>query len=340
MLHDKEPDWLNNLHKCGELAIVHDRANANIHAKLQDCGLAAIFVGYPDNHAGEACQFLNLKTKKLISSRTAIFLHKTYADYYNLANELISKVKSTTDGPEIDITATKHVTFADDIDIEMFDEPEHEPFDHLVDDLPYDPNHPLLESDIESVEYYNISSRGLRELQYLQTSYIIDGYEPHVANLTVFCNPPEAALNATIYDGSPDPKTYAEAMTSPDRQNWWEAMCTEFANMHTKQVWTIIPKSSIPNNRKVIGNSWVFVQKDDGRFLACTVAKGFSQIPGKDFQENHSPVINDTTFHSVLVLKILLKMEAGQFDIETAFLYGDLKEKLWMDLPDGYVDYI
>jgi hypothetical protein len=33
-------------------------------------------------------------------------------------------------------------------------------------------------------------------------------------------------------------------------------------------------------------------------------------------------------------------MEAGQFDIETAFLYGDLEEKLWMDLPDGYVDYI
>jgi hypothetical protein len=35
-----------------------------------------------------------------------------------------------------------------------------------------------------------------------------------------------------------------------------------------------------------------------------------------------------------------LKMEAGQFDIETAFLYGDLEEKLWMDFPDGYVDYI
>jgi hypothetical protein len=26
MLHDKQPDWLNNLHKFGELAIVHDGA--------------------------------------------------------------------------------------------------------------------------------------------------------------------------------------------------------------------------------------------------------------------------------------------------------------------------
>jgi hypothetical protein len=239
MLHDKQPDWLNNLHKFGELAIVHDGANANIRAKLQVHGLAAIFVGYPDNHVGEVCQFLNLKTKKLIPSRPAIFLHETYADYYNLAKELISKVKSTTDGPEIDITANKHVPFVDDMDIDMFDKPEHEPFEHLVDDLPYDPNHPLLESDTESVDFYNISSRGLRELQNLQTSYnheplqLIDGYEPHVANWTVFRNPPEAALNATIYDGSPDPKTYAKAMTSSDRQNWRDAMCTEFANIHT-----------------------------------------------------------------------------------------------------------
>jgi hypothetical protein len=75
-------------------------------------------------------------------------------------------------------------------------------------------------------------------------------------------------------------------------------------------------------------------------FRARTVAKGFTQIPGKDFQENHSPVINDTTFHTILVSKILLKLQAGQFDIETAFLYGELEEKLWMDLPEAYITYI
>jgi Reverse transcriptase (RNA-dependent DNA polymerase) len=56
-------------------------------------------------------------------------------------------------------------------------------------------------------------------------------------------------------------------------------MCTEFKNMHNKQVWTIIPRSS----RKIIGNRWVYVQKDDGRFRARTVAKGFTQIAGKYF---------------------------------------------------------
>jgi Reverse transcriptase (RNA-dependent DNA polymerase) len=194
----------------------------------------------------------------------------------------------------------------------------------------------------ENVDLHNILSHGLCELNNQQTSYNldplqhIDGYKPHIENLTVFQNPPEAALNATNYDGCPDPKTYAKAMTSHDCQNWWAAMCTEFASLHTKQVWKIIPKS---NNCKVIGNQWVFVQKDEGRLQAHTVAKVFTQIPGKDFQEI-SPVINDTTSHSVLVLKILLKEDAGQFNIETAFLYRELQEKLWMELPDGYVDYI
>ena len=33
-----------------------------------------------------------------------------------------------------------------------------------------------------------------------------------------------------------------------------------------------------------------------GVYRARLVAKGFSQIPGEDFTENFSPVINDMTF--------------------------------------------
>jgi hypothetical protein len=92
-------------------------------------------------------------------------------------------------------------------------------------------------------------------------------------------------------------------------------------------------KNSIPRSRKIVGNRWVFAQKDDGRSRARTVAKGFTQIPGRDFQENHSTVVNDTT---LLVLKIPLKLEAGKFYLETVFLYGELEDKIWMELPEGY----
>ncbi|HSN66223.1 MAG TPA: reverse transcriptase domain-containing protein, partial [Fusibacter sp.] len=129
------------------------------------------------------------------------------------------------------------------------------------------------------------------------------------------------------------------AIYSKEWKEWWKAISTEFYNMEAKGVWDICLKSKIPANRKVIGNRWVFSKKDDGRFRARTVAQGFSQIPGKDFQENYAPVVNDTTFRLTLVLKVLLGLESGQFDVETAFLYGDLDEELWMELPEGYDSY-
>ncbi|HSN67551.1 MAG TPA: reverse transcriptase domain-containing protein [Fusibacter sp.] len=110
--------------------------------------------------------------------------------------------------------------------------------------------------------------------------------------------------------------------------------------METKKVWKVCLKTSIPAKRKVIGNRWVFNKKDDGRYRARTVAQGFSQIPGKDFQEKYAPVVNDATFCLVLALKLMLGLDSGQFDVETAFLYGDLDEELWMELPEGYDKYV
>jgi hypothetical protein len=96
----------------------------------------------------------------------------------------------------------------------------------------------------------------------------------------------------------------------------------------------------VPPSRKIIGARWVFNRKDDGRYRARCVAKGYSQIPGKDFGENHAPVVSDTTMHILFVIQLLLNLEAGQFDIETAFLYGELEETLWMEIPDGYQKYV
>jgi hypothetical protein len=213
----------------------------------------------------------------------------------------------------------------------------------LVDDppLPPDPdnNEPILPNEVdepanalaqppEEIEDY-ITPQGARMLRCLQTFY----------NPNPFQHIPTANLS-TLYDGNPDPKSFLEAQSSDDWPNWREAMAVEFKAMHEKQVWTIIRKSDIPSNRKVIGNRWVYVQKDDGRFRARTVAQGFTQVPGKDFQENHSPTLNPTTLHTVLILKLIMGLEAGQFDVETAFLYGELEEKLYMDLPDGYIDFL
>jgi Reverse transcriptase (RNA-dependent DNA polymerase) len=155
-----------------------------------------------------------------------------------------------------------------------------------------------------------------------------------------YCAPHEMAFAACLPEITVYPQTLRAALNTPHHLDWWKSVCTEFENCETKQVWTIVKKSNVPQGRKIIGNRWVFARKDDGRYRARTVAKGFSQIPGQDFQENHTPVINDTTFHLILVLTLLFGLKSKQFDIETAFLYGTLEEEIYMQFPDGYERYL
>ena len=65
-------------------------------------------------------------------------------------------------------------------------------------------------------------------------------------------------------------------------------------------VWKVINEKDKPENRRHVGNKWVFKIKRNGVYRARLVALGYSQIPGVDFTDNFSPVVNDTTLRIVL----------------------------------------
>jgi len=91
--------------------------------------------------------------------------------------------------------------------------------------------------------------------------------------------------------------------------------------------------------RRCVKHKWVMDIKRSGRFRARLVACGYSQIPGVDFSEVCSPVINDMSFGIAMVMKLQMNLDAVIFDVETAFPHGDLKEKMHMDCPDGMVTF-
>jgi Reverse transcriptase (RNA-dependent DNA polymerase) len=152
------------------------------------------------------------------------------------------------------------------------------------------------------------------------------------ADIEIICDDVEFS-NAHLpeYDNNPQPA--AQALLSKKSKHWWKAMITEFLNCEGKKA---CPKSKVPKGRKIIGIRWVYAEKDDGTYRSRTVAKGFSHIPGKDFQEHHFSVVHDTTFHVVLVQKLAYNIHSCQFDIVTAFLYGLLDEVIYMGFPEGY----
>ncbi len=65
--------------------------------------------------------------------------------------------------------------------------------------------------------------------------------------------------------------------------------------------------------------------------MACI----YSQTPGVDFSENNSPVVNNITFRLLLVLKTMCGFSARIAEFDTAFLWGDLEEEIFMDYPKG-----
>jgi hypothetical protein len=73
--------------------------------------------------------------------------------------------------------------------------------------------------------------------------------------------------------------------------------------MESKKVCKIKKRKDTPPNCKLIGKCWVDKLKDNGTFLAHTVAKSYDQVLGKYVQESHAPVVNDTTFCTTLILK-------------------------------------
>lgn len=129
-------------------------------------------------------------------------------------------------------------------------------------------------------------------------------------------------------------------LKSEQRKSWQEAMEVEMTNLKKRQVWDLV--ASQPN-QNVLGNRWVFDLKRDEkgnitRYKARLVAQGFGQIKGINFDETFSPVVNFSIirlFFSLLV--VCLKWTHIQCDVTCAYLYAPLREKVFMQQPEGYV---
>ncbi|KAK4391389.1 Retrovirus-related Pol polyprotein from transposon TNT 1-94 [Sesamum angolense] len=79
--------------------------------------------------------------------------------------------------------------------------------------------------------------------------------------------------------------------------------------------------------------------KPDGsvdKFKARLVARGFKQKEGIDYFDTYSPVARLTTIRVLIALASMYNLSIHQMDVKTTFLYGELKEEVYMDQPEGF----
>ena len=79
--------------------------------------------------------------------------------------------------------------------------------------------------------------------------------------------------------------------------------------------------------------------KSDGsldRYKARLVARGYTQTFGVDYQETFALVAKINTIRILISLVVNLDWPLNQYDIKNAFLHGDLKEEICMEIPSGF----
>lgn len=137
-----------------------------------------------------------------------------------------------------------------------------------------------------------------------------------------------------------NPEDFEEAINSKDSTHWQKAMEKEIKSLKENNTWNL---TELPKGKKALPCKWVFrVKKNpDGsieRYKARLVVKGFKQKKGIDYNQTYSPVAKLGTIRAILSIAATEKMQLSQFDVSTAFLYGELQELIYMHQPEGYKD--
>lgn len=130
-----------------------------------------------------------------------------------------------------------------------------------------------------------------------------------------------------LVDGIIIPRTWNEAMSTPQKSEWVKACTYEVGKLEGMDVWDVVDR---PIDTHIIQGMWVFNIKTDPtgshEYRARWVARGDSQIPGE---------YNDTFAASgdYDVAKIIVSMAAGTKsstlavrDITSAYLHSPLSE--------------
>ncbi|KAG6612000.1 RxLR effector candidate protein [Phytophthora cinnamomi] len=104
--------------------------------------------------------------------------------------------------------------------------------------------------------------------------------------------------------------SYDEVMRSKYKDEWLRAMESEMKSLEDHRTWTLV---DMPSDKRQSG----------------------ARV---DYTETFAPVARKESINMVVAIAAEEDMEAENVDVDTAFLYGDVDEELYMDQPDGFED--
>ncbi|GJT79508.1 retrovirus-related pol polyprotein from transposon TNT 1-94 [Tanacetum coccineum] len=134
-----------------------------------------------------------------------------------------------------------------------------------------------------------------------------------------------------------EPKKVIHALKDP---SWIKAMQEELLQFKLQEVWTLV---DLPNGKGAIGSKWVFRNKKDERRIvirnkARLVTQGYTQEEGIDYDEVFAPVARIEAIRLFLAYASFKDFVVYQMNVKSAFLYGKIKEEVYVCQPLGFED--
>ena len=293
LFYNDESKYMKFLRSFGEMAVIAISDGKKMRSKLDTRGRTGIFVGYADDHAGNVYRFINIQMKKIILSRDIQWLNSFWKEYKKRKDDSRKLVDEFYSHDEDDQTQEESET----------EEPKENEIEETKEsgDGNNTKEQKKLGIDIQMIGDRKEELGRTRS----QTKEMMSPRNESMerAELTMEDWIHETCLISAVTSGPTEPKTFQEAWHSPveeERRNWQTAIRKEIKSMINRGVWRKIDKVKIPENRRLIGNKWVFKIKRDGTYRARLVALGYSQIPGVDYTDNFAPVAHDVSFRIAL----------------------------------------
>nr|GEY20015.1 copia protein [Tanacetum cinerariifolium]GEY20331.1 copia protein [Tanacetum cinerariifolium] len=117
-------------------------------------------------------------------------------------------------------------------------------------------------------------------------------------------------------------------------------MQEELLQFKMQKVWVLV---DLPKGKRAIGSKWIFRNKKDERGIlirnkARFVVQGYTQKEGIDYKEVFAPVARIKAIRLFLAYASFLGFMVYQMDVKSAFLYGTIKEEVYVCQPPGFED--
>ena len=322
--------YAKHLKCCGEMCVVADTDNKVGRTKIDQRGKISLFVGYSTQHAGDVYRLLNPKTSRVIHRRDVKWTGKTWAEFYKI--KMIDRASGYVD-PDEDFQLEEEED-QDEQEEELEPEEDESEVIQVGQSQAEEPTETPVGVASDEPEASRTRSQTASREPIAARTRQAQGSGPEMSAFADVKD--DKTLNEWLHEiafvTDPDePQCFQEAWWDPDlisRRKWREAIHLEFKKMLDMGVWRHVKRNDQPNDCRLVGCRWVFKVKRNGVYHARLVAKGFSQIPGMDFTDNYSPMVNDVTFRVVVASMLIENLKGKVVDTDTAFLNGDLEHEI------------